>query len=87
MSSEKPGFRPTLGHISLAGTSSRLLMHSGDRKRAPSTLMQVAQYHLSQDLPRMGFAGATGGSSGRRTHRLHVRKTLLTWEPPYGIEP
>jgi hypothetical protein len=47
---------------------------------------------LPQVTARIGAPGTVaegiwGAPFRRHGHRMHERKTSMTWEPPYGIEP
>jgi hypothetical protein len=81
MSTGKAGLQNPLGPRQYRQYKVRTAGELGDRKRSPGAQMQVAPHHLNHDMSRKAPAGGNWGRSRRQTHRLHVRKMLLTWSP------
>jgi hypothetical protein len=58
------------------------------RKHSPVALNEsVPADHRPAGRPGHGREALGGALSRRHGHRMHERKTSVTWEPPYGIEP
>ncbi len=92
----RSGPRTTLGqHRYPRGMKARLLPDSGTGNAHQPRPAHAIPGHRHDQRPKRSAGGhraqrwgASGGTSGLHCHRIHERKTLMSWlEPPYGIEP